>query len=350
MTADPRERRCQARAGRTSMLRFALLSLLLLQAASAAASRFDSSRAWEHLRQLVAQGPRPAGSAAIEESREVHQERAGRRRRVRRRTGVGRADAARAGPHGQSGGDHSGRPPRPPGDRRPLRHQAVAPVPLRRRQRRRLERGLSHRAGAGPQGAEERRSRSSCCSSTARKPWSNGRHRPHLRQPYCRRHGAQDRHAGVAEGDDAGRHDRATAICGSGATTTPPPWLTDIVWDAARRQKLVGALPRRAHPDRRRPPAVRQGRRSRRSTSSTSTTRRGTRPPTRWTPSAPAACRSSATCCWRRCRKSRRGWRSPDSRRSQSQRLQRRAPLDVPPAVSGSSRWPVAVHDGLSRV
>jgi glutaminyl-peptide cyclotransferase len=33
------------------------------------APRFDSGRAWEHLRQLVAIGPRPAGSAGIEQSR-----------------------------------------------------------------------------------------------------------------------------------------------------------------------------------------------------------------------------------------------------------------------------------------
>jgi Zn-dependent M28 family amino/carboxypeptidase len=38
-------------------------------AASQQAQGFDSSRAWEHLRQLVAIGPRPAGSAAIEQSR-----------------------------------------------------------------------------------------------------------------------------------------------------------------------------------------------------------------------------------------------------------------------------------------
>jgi glutaminyl-peptide cyclotransferase len=44
------------------------LALLLLQT-PAAAPRFDSSRAWEHLRQLVAIGPRPAGSAAIDQSR-----------------------------------------------------------------------------------------------------------------------------------------------------------------------------------------------------------------------------------------------------------------------------------------
>ena len=40
--------------------------ILSLQAADV---RFDSSRAWEHLRQLVAFGPRPAGSAAIEQAR-----------------------------------------------------------------------------------------------------------------------------------------------------------------------------------------------------------------------------------------------------------------------------------------
>ena len=34
-----------------------------------APAKFDSGRAWEHLRQLVAIGPRPAGSAAIEQAR-----------------------------------------------------------------------------------------------------------------------------------------------------------------------------------------------------------------------------------------------------------------------------------------
>src|SRR5262245_2612105 len=51
------------------MLKSFVLSALLLQAA-AAAPRFDSNRAWEHLRQLVAIGPRPAGSAGIEQSRD----------------------------------------------------------------------------------------------------------------------------------------------------------------------------------------------------------------------------------------------------------------------------------------
>jgi Zn-dependent M28 family amino/carboxypeptidase len=43
--------------------------LLLALALQAPALRFDSNRAWEHLRQLVALGPRPAGSAAIGQAR-----------------------------------------------------------------------------------------------------------------------------------------------------------------------------------------------------------------------------------------------------------------------------------------
>jgi len=53
----------------------ASLSLVLLAILSplgvvGAAPSFDSSRAWEHMRQLVAIGPRPAGSAGIEQSRQ----------------------------------------------------------------------------------------------------------------------------------------------------------------------------------------------------------------------------------------------------------------------------------------
>jgi Zn-dependent M28 family amino/carboxypeptidase len=50
------------------MLQSLLLAALLLQ--GAAAPHFDANRAWEHLRQLVVLGPRPAGSPAIEESRQ----------------------------------------------------------------------------------------------------------------------------------------------------------------------------------------------------------------------------------------------------------------------------------------
>jgi glutaminyl-peptide cyclotransferase len=43
--------------------------MVLLQA-TAAAPRFDSNRAWEHLRQFVSFGPRPAGSPAVEQTRQ----------------------------------------------------------------------------------------------------------------------------------------------------------------------------------------------------------------------------------------------------------------------------------------
>jgi Zn-dependent M28 family amino/carboxypeptidase len=49
------------------MFRTLLCLALLVQAPSSPS--FDSNKAWEHLRQLVAFGPRPAGSAAIEQSR-----------------------------------------------------------------------------------------------------------------------------------------------------------------------------------------------------------------------------------------------------------------------------------------
>jgi len=48
-----------------------IVVVVLAPAASgqAAAPKFDSNRAWEHLRQLVSIGPRPSGSAAIEQAR-----------------------------------------------------------------------------------------------------------------------------------------------------------------------------------------------------------------------------------------------------------------------------------------
>jgi len=46
-----------------------LCGLLSLRVSAASAPKFDSSRAWEHLRQLVAIGPRPSNSKEIEEAR-----------------------------------------------------------------------------------------------------------------------------------------------------------------------------------------------------------------------------------------------------------------------------------------
>jgi glutaminyl-peptide cyclotransferase len=48
---------------------FAALALAVQTAVVPATPKFDAGRAWEHLRQLVAIGPRPSGSAAIEQTR-----------------------------------------------------------------------------------------------------------------------------------------------------------------------------------------------------------------------------------------------------------------------------------------
>jgi glutaminyl-peptide cyclotransferase len=45
--------------------------------AQGGAAKFDSGRAWEHLRQMVAIGPRPAGSPAIEQTRKYIKEQLG---------------------------------------------------------------------------------------------------------------------------------------------------------------------------------------------------------------------------------------------------------------------------------
>ena len=47
----------------------ALAACAATMSAQPAAAKFDSNRAWEHLRQLVSIGPRPSGSAAIEQAR-----------------------------------------------------------------------------------------------------------------------------------------------------------------------------------------------------------------------------------------------------------------------------------------
>src|SRR6266480_3241763 len=52
-----------------------LLALGLALQAAAPQPAFDSGRAWEHLRQLVAIGPRPSGSPAIEQTRKYIKDR-----------------------------------------------------------------------------------------------------------------------------------------------------------------------------------------------------------------------------------------------------------------------------------
>ena len=117
---------------------------------------------------------------------QVHQGSARRDRAQGGRPGVGRRDAARQSPHGQPHRDHSWRDERSTGDHRPLRHEALSRVPVRRRERRRLERGVPHRAGPRPQGAPQPD------DDRARLPRRRGsrdrvaRQRPHVRQPALR--------------------------------------------------------------------------------------------------------------------------------------------------------------------
>jgi Zn-dependent M28 family amino/carboxypeptidase len=54
---------------RTIPLALAVSAVLALALAAAAPTAFDSSRAYQHLRQIVAFGPRPAGSPALESTR-----------------------------------------------------------------------------------------------------------------------------------------------------------------------------------------------------------------------------------------------------------------------------------------
>jgi glutaminyl-peptide cyclotransferase len=59
------------------MTRTRLVALLVVSVSSWSVSAqpgFDSSRAWDHLRQMVAIGPRPAGSAALEQTRKYIKE------------------------------------------------------------------------------------------------------------------------------------------------------------------------------------------------------------------------------------------------------------------------------------
>ena len=157
--------------------------------------QFDSGRAWEHLRQMVAIGPRPAGSPAIEETRKYIKEQLAAGGRRGHRTGVGRPDAARQDAHGEPHRDDSRREKGPHRHRRPLRHEDLSRVPVRRRERRRIERGVSRRAGARAEGAQEPADDRAAVPGRRRSRGRVGGQRPHVRQPPLRRGRQARRHA-----------------------------------------------------------------------------------------------------------------------------------------------------------
>ena len=154
---------------------------------------FDSGRAFEHVRQLVAIGPRPAGSAGAVQARRYITSATVRPGPDGRRAVVCRADAAGARADGQRGRAHSRGARRAADPRRPLRHEAVSRLPLRRRQRRRIEHGDAARTGARAEGAPERlHDRAGVLRRRGGGDRVDGR-RPHLRQPPLRRRRAARR-------------------------------------------------------------------------------------------------------------------------------------------------------------
>ena len=148
-------------------------------------------------------------------------------------------------------------------------------------------------------------SRSSWCSSTARKPvleWTGTDH------TYGSRHyvddGAARRLDPVGAGDGAVRH---------GRRPRPDDQARDRLHAVAHRPHLglgpaagAAGLSGRGFRRRRRPPAVSRRRHPRRRHHRPRLRRLAHQPRTRSTRSAPGACRRSATCSSTRCRRSRR--------------------------------------------
>ena len=128
--------------------------------------RFDGQRALDHTRNVVALGPRPAGSPALAKTRDYirkelsalgrDRQGAGLRRRPRRpaRCAMVNLRAMIGGAGHRQAADR----------RRPLRHQAVQGRHVRRRERRRIEHRLPDRAGAGPEAVAARDARRAAVS------------------------------------------------------------------------------------------------------------------------------------------------------------------------------------------
>ena len=196
---------------------------------------FDSGRAFEHVRQLVAIGPRPAGSPGIEAARRYISDQMKAvglpvvEQRFEGVTPFGRVKMANllvtipgASP-----------------DRliiaRALRHQAVPAVPIRRRQRRRIERGHAARARARAEGAPQPFTIELVFfdGEEAVVEWTGTDH------TYGSRHYVEAaRTAGTLQtirAHGARRHGRRSRSAPSGASRHSTPWLTEIVWAAAGR-------------------------------------------------------------------------------------------------------------------
>ena len=268
------------------------------------------ARASSTCRQLVAIGPRPAGSPGAEKTRDYI---------TRQLTTLGltveeqafdAADAARRRRRWSNlARDAPGRQlaePGSPDHRRPLRHEAVQGVRVRRRQRRRVERRVPDRARARAEGADER------AADRAAVPRRRGSRRRLARgndHTYGSRYYVEAaKKAGTLSqirALDPGRHDRRPRPAHHARAELDA--VADRHHLGRRQAPEAPRVPRERNADRGRPPPVPRRPASRRSTSSTSTTPPGTPPTTRSTRSRRGACRRSATCCSPRCPRSRSG-------------------------------------------
>jgi hypothetical protein len=112
---------------------------------------FDGGKAYDHVRAMVGFGPRPAGSAALEQTRQYI-------RAQFAAMGVQIADQAfdAETPNGKvKMVNLRATIPGTRPERIIFAGQSLPRLPVRRRERRRIERGPAHRTGAGSQGEDE---------------------------------------------------------------------------------------------------------------------------------------------------------------------------------------------------
>ena len=287
------------------MVKSLLTLALAVQAATAPAPKFDSGKAWEHLRQMVAIGPRPSGSPAIEQTRKYIKD---------------QLAASGLTPVEQAWDDQT------PIDRVHLVN-LIATIPGARKERlvfaghydTKLYREFRF-VGASDGGssaafllelARVLKARKNPFTvellfldgEEARLPEWSGLDNTYGSRHYvdqAKRDGSLAALKALVLIDMIGDRDLRIR-----RDTNSTAWLTNVLWDAAKRLQLDGAFisdSTRIEDDHM--PFLAAGVPS--WTSSISTTSRGTQPGTRSTRSAHAACKSWATLCSRRCRRLRR--------------------------------------------
>ncbi len=126
------------------------------QAQEPARSRFDSARAYEHLRTDRKHRAAARGISGHRADARVHHRAAQNARHSCYAAGIRREDTHRRHSDGQPHRHHPGRAKRADRHHGTLRYEAVSRLPLRRCERRRVQHRISHRARTRAEGAHER--------------------------------------------------------------------------------------------------------------------------------------------------------------------------------------------------